>query len=499
MSSLLPNETYLVKVMETCEEELVCELSSGNAVKMCKAFFQASVITREMCDNFHSLDHSKLEPQLQIRYLLRLVRMNIKTDVTSWGKFLALLDTLGGISNTLKEKLKKPMPQINEWPTGISETNSSSTDTAGADASVEEEIVLSHGDVGLVTELLVPISHKWEVISISLDFLKHDRENFRSNDNKISLSNSIECWISRDSNPTLKKLTQVVSSQLVEADRVAVDFEKEFKKAKKQSDNAKKQKPFNTAQSSSVSDANLFISKTSYHTEVADGKSTLLLVQASLREAVSYQWKKDSQTLPNSSTYSGVHDDILVINHASQGTEGEYTCCVSRQEKEVCTNKITLTVLYEAAKKRLINLYSAKSVIPEDTWPPTVSKVFINLALIKSSKDCMDIIDYSIRGDADDIIAKKEKVEYKQVFCEYNSKELILLEGRPGSGKTTLVHKVIKDWAEGEVLTKAKYLFFVTLRLLNSEGRDETLTDLLRLFYSNDEELKTTREYIEEK
>ena len=104
---------------------------------------------------------------------------------------------------------------------------------------------------------------------------------------------------------------------------------------------------------------------------------------------MSYQWKKDGQSL----TYSGVHDDILVVNHASQGTEGEYTCLVSRQGKEVCTNKITLTVLYEAAKKQLINLYSAKSVIPEDTWPPTVSKVFINLALIKSSKDCMDIID----------------------------------------------------------------------------------------------------------
>ena len=206
---------------------------------------------------------------------------------------------------------------------------------------------------------------------------------------------------------------------------------------------------------------------------------------------MSYQWKKDSQPLLNSTTYSGVHDDILVVNNASQGTEGEYTCCVSRQGKEVCTNKITLTVLYEAAKKRLINLYSAKSVIPEDTWPPTVSNVFINLALLKSSKDCMDIIDYAIRGDADDIIVKKERVEYKELFGEYNSKELILLEGCPGSGKTTLVHKVIKDWAEGEVLTKVKYLFFVTLRLLNSEGRDETLSDLLELFYSDDEELKT--------
>ena len=488
MSSLLPNEDYLVKVLEACEEELVCELSSVNAVQMCKAFFQACVITSDMCDNFTSLDHNRLEPQLQIRYLLRLVCMNIKTDVTAWGKFLDLLDTLGGISNTLMKKLKM---------TEISETNSSPTDTAGTDASVEEEIVLSHGDVGLVTELLVPISHKWEGISISLGFQENDRDNFRSDDNKISLSKGIECWISRDLNPTLKKLMQVVSSKLVGAGRVAVDLEKGFKEAKKQSDNAKKQEPFKNAQPSSVSDTTLSftISKTSYHSEVADGKSTLLLVQASPKEAVSYQWKKDGLPLHNSSTYSGVHDDILAVNYASQGTEGEYTCCVSRQGKEVCTNKITLTVLYEVAKKRLINLYLAKSVIPEDSWPPTVSKVYINLALFKSSKDCMDI-DYTIRGDADDIIAKNEKVEYKQVFGEYNSKELILLEGRPGSGKTTLVHRVIKDWAVGEVLTKAKYLFFITLRLLNSEGKDETLSDILGLFYSDDEELKTTRDCI---
>ena len=425
MSSLLPVEDYLVKVLEACEEELVCKLSSVTAVEMCKAFFQACVITRDMCDNFTSLDHSRLDPQLQIRYLLRLVRMNIKTDVTVWGKFLVLLDTLGEISNTLMKKLKKPMPQIYEGPTGISETDSSSTDTAGADASVEEEIVLTHGDVGLVTELSVPISHKWEGISISLGFQEYDIANFRKDDNKISLSNSIGCWISRDSNPTLKKLMQVLSSKLVGAGRVAVDLEKGFKEAKKQSDNAKKHEQFNTAQSSSVSDTTLSICKTSYHTEVADGKSTLLLVQASPGEVVSYQWKKDDQPLPNSSTYSGVHDEILVVNHASQGTEGEYTCCVSRLGKEVCTNKITLTVLYEAAKKRLINLYLAKSIIPEDSWPPTVSKVFINLALIKSSKDCMDNIDYTIRGDADDITAKKEKVEYKEVFGEYNSKELI--------------------------------------------------------------------------
>ena len=160
----------------------------------------------------------------------------------------------------------------------------------------------------------------------------------------------------------------------------------------------------------------------------------------------------------------------------------------------MCSNKITLTVIYQTDKKQLLSLYSA---IPQDSWLPDISVTFINLALIKSSKINTIDCDYSVRGDADDIIAKKDKIEYKEAFGEYRSRELILLEGRPGSGKTTLVHKIIRDWTEGEVLTKAKLVFLDTLRDLNSDCRDETLSDLLRLFYSNDEELKSIRSDIE--
>ena len=39
----------------------------------------------------------------------------------------------------------------------------------------------------------------------------------------------------------------------------------------------------------------------------------------------------------------------------------------------------------------------------------------------------------------------------------------MLLEGRPGSGKTTFVHKIIKYWAIGKILTRARYVFTITL------------------------------------
>ena len=327
-----------------------------------------------------------------------------------------------------------------------------------------------------------------------------NRAEFRKDTNKISLNKTITCWISGDSTSTLKKLKHALNNKLVGGGRVAQDLEKKFKEVKKQSKDAKKPKQSTTADYTSFRNTNFTptISKISYHTEVADGKSTLLHVQASPRESVSYKWIKGDHPLPNSSTsFSGIRDNILVVSHASQATEGEYTCCVSKEGKEVCSNKISLTVIYQTDKKQLLTLYSTNQETPQDSWLPDVSVTFINLALIKSSKNNTNVCDYSVRGDPDDIIAKKEKIEYKEAFGEYRSRELILLEGRPGSGKTTLVHKIIRDWTGGEVLTKAKLVFLVTLRDLNSDCRDVTLSDLLRLFYSNDEELKTIRIDIE--
>ena len=53
-------------------------------------------------------------------------------------------------------------------------------------------------------------------------------------------------------------------------------------------------------------------------------------------------------------------------------------------------------------------------------------------------------------------------------------------------GKTTLVHKVIKDWASGKALAKSKLTVLLTLRLLN-DGQDETLEKVLQTLYSDED------------
>ena len=170
--------------MDDLEEDLIRELSKANPVNLSKDLFQACIITSDMCNHFTSLDHSRVDPQLQIRYLLRLVRENIKSDLAVWNKFLILLDRLGGVSTTLLDKLKKPVSDMYQEPTEQSELCEASTDAASGDTSMEEDIVLTSGDVSLLTELLVEISHKWERISISLGFQEHDRANFRNDDNE---------------------------------------------------------------------------------------------------------------------------------------------------------------------------------------------------------------------------------------------------------------------------------------------------------------------------
>ena len=168
---------------------------------------------------------------------------------------------------------------------------------------------------------------------------------------------------------------------------------------------------------------------------------------------------------------------------------------------------ITLTVLFPLAKKHLLNLYIFDIPAQKDSWPLVVANTFINLVLIKlksrlpyRSRGLPRISpDYSVRGDADDIIAMKEKITYKDAFSDYKSGELVLVEGRPGSGKTTLAHKVIKDWKLGEVLTKSELTFLITLRLLNNNRRDENLASILQEFYSNDGEFNQIVSTILEK
>ena len=230
------------------------------------------------------------------------------------------------------------------------------------------------------------------------------------------------------------------------------------------------------------------LSPSSPDIKVDEGKSTLLEVPVG---SESYQWSKNGLPLVDGADYSGVSSNMLYINRASLGTEGKYCCCVSGR---VSSGEISVKVIYPQEKEALVKCYSlGESEVPKDSWPPVGNTTFINLVLVKQ-KPMSKCDYYTLRGGVDDIPDSKEAVTYEDAFGEYREGTLMSVEGRPGSGKTTLVHKMTRDWARGRSLKGARVVFLVTLRLASYHGKDETTLDLLKLFYDN----TTVREKVQD-
>ena len=84
-----------------------------------------------------------------------------------------------------------------------------------------------------------------------------------------------------------------------------------------------------------------------------------------------------------------------------------------------------------------------------------------------------------VEGEVDDILQTKQKstVSLVEAFSQYKEGALIMLEGRPGSGKTTLTFKFTKDWVNGKMPRKANKEFLVLL------CKDCEKVELIKSFY----------------
>ena len=465
-------------IVRDYEDELVSLLCKENGKELCDKFYEENLLSKESYDNFNSLDHSRLKPELQVRYLVRLVSKEV-TNPGVGENLIELLDTMKGVPRSLVDKLHQANLAANTDLTDDSDKVGRISATTMGEHTMEQDIFLTLDDVSLLTEWLAEASHKWVQIAISLGLKEHERAKCEGKDNMISLSQCIEYWIN-NSNATFKKLTDTLSSKTVGCKTLAKEIKE---KCKELTGSCKKREiihsPEKTNQTLGI--------KLSLCRGVADGMSTLLQVQAKPKQSVSYQWNKDGQPLhKNSCRHTGVDEDILVVRRACQGSEGKYTCRVSLQDKQATSNPFNLTVHFPPAKEHLLNCYFDLKEVPNyrTDWPPAVANKFIKLAIIKST--ARNTKSGTVQRSVDNIIAEKEKIEYDEVFGEYKSKELILVEGRPGSGKTTLVHKVIKDWASGKALANATLTILLTLRLLDIDSENETLIAVLRSLYSNE-------------
>ena len=109
-----------------------------------------------------------------------------------------------------------------------------------------------------------------------------------------------------------------------------------------------------------------------------------------------------------------------------------------------------------------------------------------------------DFVRHTLRGTLDDILKDKEHIEFSEIFSvsDVPLGSRIVLEGRPGSGKTTLMNKITQEWSKGKILNNIKVLFLVPLR--SFYGKDDiSLKDILEACVRPDK-VETLYRYIYE-
>ena len=460
-------------------ERLESSLENTDLVKFALKLLESKIISKDVKDKFVSLDHDHLDPDRKVRYLLQQVCERVREDDKVYDRLVRVLTRLRGGVKDVCEAMRKELDCRVEG--------------GKASGGAEGGVCLTEKDVPYLVKLLVSGSHRWEAIGIALGVPEYVRDECSCHrDNPSKLSHILTAWISGSYDgarpATMDVLREALSSELVMLPKL-VQYLNEFNTCIETSTETRLPSLESLPQ----------IESQSYDTEVAEGKSTLLEVQVSSSGCESYQWSKDGQPLLDGADISGVSSNILYIDRASQDTEGKYSCCVSNGSETVCSDEINLMVIYPPEKEHLIKLYSLmESEVPTSSWPPVGNSTFINLVLIKQSS--ISRCDYyTVRGDMDDILESKEVVEYEEVFSEYREGALVLVEGRPGSGKTTLVHKVTRDWVTGrKVLQGAKMVFLITLRLLNFSKKDQSLLEVLEVFYGGEVLRKSVEHDLQE-
>ncbi len=420
-------------------------------IRLAQKLSERLVISKDVCKIITSLSGG-VNSQVIARYILRQVGEKVESEDQAYSTFIEVLSELNLHSLCAEITLLRSF-------TGSSQTCD----------------ILSAKDIPALMKKLAPVAYKWNEIGIALILPRHVMKDAGSQGNNIlKLNEVIYEWVMGNHEhalqPTLSNLNECLTGPLVEVHVISISSMSEHTKP-----HCKRAK------------LSLKIEYASGDCEVTDGKSTLLEVRASISEGVSYQWMKDSECLSDGEDYCGTCTDILVIKHA-HGMEGQYTCAVERGQEKLVSQGTKVKIVYSQEKESLLLKYACQREVPKDSWPPVITNTFTNLVLIKQTKMQSNKYSYTIRGNIDDIVESKEIIEYEKVFGHYQSGSLVLVEGRPGSGKTTLVHKVVRDWAIKEgTLKGAKLVFLVPLRLLQVVGSDNSLSDLLDFIYCDSE------------
>ena len=132
----------------------------------------------------------------------------------------------------------------------------------------------------------------------------------------------------------------------------------------------------------------------------------------------------------------------------------------------------------------LRSVYTKRGILINEDWPPTLHSHFVDLPLAKVPKEISKPkfnSSFLFRHEKRDYEVEYLN-SYEQIFKRQDNghHQVIVIEGNPGSGKTTLSYKICKDWADGLILKHISLIILVILRD-SRIASVKTLGDIIRL------------------
>ena len=115
-----------------------------------------------------------------------------------------------------------------------------------------------------------------------------------------------------------------------------------------------------------------------------------------------------------------------------------------------------------------INLHSKQT--SSNQWPPSTTNKFFRLAMIKTAtvkrEHIIDkFVQMTITGKVDDILRQKYLIKLENILQDTpGERKVILLEGAPGCGKSTLSVYICQQWEKNKIFNQFQLVILVRLR-----------------------------------
>ena len=194
----------------------------------------------------------------------------------------------------------------------------------------------------------------------------------------------------------------------------------------------------------------------------------------------SSQWKKhvSSSSSSNSShsitdSDSSDSDNMTLKTHRKKPSHKKHSKKVSSKSHSPLSRY----------RSYLQSYYSNYSVACDDKLSIAPSSEFIKLALIQKDKNDRRLYKATLHRGVDEILKSKVPLELDSLLTVET--RLVVVEGPPGIGKSTLCWELCRKWKSWKSLQHYKIILLLKLR----ERRVQEATSLDKLFYHEDHDL----------